>query len=269
MRLALFALLGLAACGSRSGLSERVAGGEPCADAGASRPCTSVCGHGIESCVSGVWQGCTAPRPRPPELVGTVRDFRDDHPDFEASLGSDPGIVEPLLGPDQKPVYASPGTTATTHGKTAFDQWYRDVPGVNLARPLALPLTPSAGAPDLFVHDDASFFPIDGELFGNQGRAHNFHFTFEVATAFIYRGGETFGFTGDDDLWVFINQRLVIDLGGVHGAESANVALDAVASEIGLMPGHKYSLHLFFAERHTTESRFRLRTTISELELCD
>jgi fibro-slime domain-containing protein len=261
-------LVWLAACGSRSGIPAGAAG-EPCDDAGATRACASVCGSGIESCVGGVWRDCTAPRPRPPELVGTVRDFRDDHPDFESAIGSDPGIVEPLLGADGKPVYASSGTTATTHGKSAFDQWYRDVPGVNLARPLALPLTRASGGADRFVYDDQTFFPIDGELYGNQGRSHNFHFTFEVATAFMYRGGETFSFTGDDDLWVFINRRLVIDLGGVHGAEHASVDLDLVAPQIGLSAGQTHSLHLFFAERHSTESRFRLRTSISELELCD
>lgn len=256
-------------CGARTGLEAGDGLGDPCGDAGATRPCVSVCGSGIETCAGGFWRGCTAPKPRPPELPGTVRDFRDDHPDFESAIGSDPGIVEDVLGPDDKPVYASPTSTPTTHGAARFDEWYRDVPGVNQRAPLSLSLTAASGASDLYVHDDATFFPIDGQLFGNQGRAHNFHFTFEVSTAFLYRGGETFSFTGDDDLWVFVNRRLVIDLGGVHGAESASVSLDGIAAEIGLVKGQKHPLHLFFAERHTTESRFRLRTTISELDLCD
>jgi fibro-slime domain-containing protein len=264
--LALVAVLALA-CGSKTGLPDDNRIGAPCDDAGATRPCSTICGTGVESCVAGIWQGCTAPKPRPPELFGTVRDFRDDHPDFEAAIGLDPGIVRDELGPDDKPVYASSGVTATTSGKQNFDQWYRDVPGVNLSKPLALPL--AAAGSDWFVFDDPTFFPIDGELFGNQGRDHNYHFTFEVNTAFRYRGGEVFSFTGDDDLWVFVNRRLLIDLGGVHGAESASISLDAIAASLGLSLGGTYPLHFFFAERHTTVSRFTVKTTISELALCD
>ena len=121
----------------------------------------------------------------------------------------------------------------------------------------------------MFAFSDGSFFPLDGQLFGNQGRPHNYHFTFEVSTAFAYRGGEVFRFTGDDDVWVFINRRLAIDLGGVHGPESASVDLDARAGELGITSGEIYSLHLFFAERHTTQSSFRVETTIAELDLCE
>jgi hypothetical protein len=51
---------------------------------------------------------------------------------------------------------------------------------------------------------------------------------------------------------------LVIDLGGVHGAMSAGVALDS----LGLTSGNDYSFDLFFAERHTTQSNFRIDTSI-------
>lgn len=193
-------------------------------------------------------------------LTGTIRDFNDTHPDFEDGLGVDPGIVLSTLGLDGKPVYAGLAGNPTTHGEAAFDQWYNDVPGVNLAAPLTIMLDNTITAdPDVFTFADSSFFPIDDMLLGNQGRAHNFHFTYELHTEFTYTGGETFTFTGDDDLWVFIDDTLVIDLGGVHAAISGSVDLDT----LGLTLGETYDFDLFFAERHTTASNFRIDTSIA------
>jgi fibro-slime domain-containing protein len=221
----------------------------------------------VETCSGGYWTGCTAPRPSQPILGGTIRDFHDTHPDMESSFGDDPGIVLEGLGIDDKPVYAGNPTTPTTHGKAAFDQWFRDVPGVNLAQSHELLLTRASSTEVYF--DDGTFFPIDGQLFGNEGRQHNYHFTFEVVSAFRYHGGESFTFIGDDDLWVFINRRLAIDLGGVHGSGARTVQLDQNATKLGLVQGNVYSFHLFFAERHTTESTFHIETSITEFDLCE
>src|SRR5689334_10571081 len=105
---------------------------------------------------------CTSP-PDAPVLAGRIRDFSQNHPDFEKTIGDDRGIVLPDLGADGTPVYAAgpDGTTPTTTGQADFDQWYHDVPGVNLGADLALPLTSSPGA---LSFDDGTFFPIDGML---------------------------------------------------------------------------------------------------------
>ena len=192
----------------------------------------------------------------------TIRDFRDTHPDMETPLRSYPlvtGIVETTLGADKKPVYAN-FSNPTTHGQVAFDQWYRDVEGVNEKTTKTLTLS-NAGTddPNVFRYHNSSFFIIDNEMFGNEGRNHNFHFTLEAHGAFTYQGGETFSFTGDDDLWIFIDGRLVIDLGGVHPEKSASVDLDT----LGLTVGNTYGFDLFFAERHTTQSNFKVDTSIA------
>lgn len=200
------------------------------------------------------------------KLTGTVRDFKVDHPDFEYTIDTDPGIVQDDLGADGKPVYAGQSGNPTTTGKAAFDQWFNDVSGVNQKKLLPVTLTKSGA--NVYTYDNSAFFPIDNELWGNEGNPHNYHFTFELHTKFVYLGGEVFTFTGDDDLWVFINKKLGIDLGGVHGAMSGQIDLDADAGKLGIQKGQTYQLDFFFAERHTSESNFRIDTTIASFVDC-
>jgi fibro-slime domain-containing protein len=235
------------------------------------RDCSSVCGPGHESCVDGKWGPCDAPRPKPPQLKATVRDFSPlTHPDFEAHYpaGLDLGIVEFRLGPDDTPVYNGMPRTPSTSGAFNFNQWYHDAPN-NASAPLELKLTPSADQPDLFEYSNDFFFPIDNQLLGNEGRPHNYHFTLQASTTFEYRGGELFSFAGDDDMWVFVNRRLAINLGGTHQRASADIQLDTIATRFELSIGNVYPLHFFFAERHTVSSTFTLRTTIAEPGSCN
>jgi fibro-slime domain-containing protein len=206
-------------------------------------------------------------------LSGTLRDFKDSHPDFEATIASEKNIVESLLGPNRKPVYKG-GSGITTHGKEFFNQWYHDVEGVNWAKRVDITLE-DKNNDGIFTYHNSEFFPIDDELFGNQGRKHNFHFTYEIHSEFTYKGNEVFTFIGDDDLWVFIDGKLVIDLGGVHGAEKGTIDLTVSDGKttwqwglpsgqtLTLEVGKTYAFDLFFAERHTTKSNFRIDTSIA------
>jgi fibro-slime domain-containing protein len=262
------------ACSDGCGAGEETCEGgswQPCRVPEVKRPCMSVCGSGNETCRGGEWGRCDAPLPKPPKITATVRDFSPTtHPDFEADFkpGLDPAIVLQTLGVDGKPVYGGMPRTQTTSGAPQFAQWFNNDP-VNQPAPLDLQLQPSTEDAGMFVYDGRDFFPIDGQLFGNEGRGHNYHFTLEASTSFQYVGGELFSFSGDDDMWVFINRQKVIDLGGLHSSMSAEVAIDPLAATLGLSKGGVYPLHFFFAERHTLASNFTIHTSIAEPGSCD
>jgi len=190
-------------------------------------------------------------------LTGTIRDFSDTHPDFETyCCGGATGMLEPTLGVDGTPVLGASHPHITD--AASFNDWYHDTPA-STSMNYMITLDNGAATPGgVYTYTNNSFFPIDGLLGGNEGRSHNYHFTYQIATDFTYTGGETFSFTGDDDLWVFIDDTLVVDLGGVHPAQSGDVMLDS----LGLTIGNDYRFDLFFAERHTTESNFSISTSI-------
>jgi len=97
-------------------------------------------------------------------------------------------------------------------------------------------------------------------------RNYNWSYTMEMKREFKMTSGLKFEFVGDDDLWLFINRKLVnsVDLGGIHERATGRVDLDEnlVRNRHGLEEGKMYDFHLFYSERHSNGSNIKIMTNM-------
>jgi fibro-slime domain-containing protein len=178
--------------------------------------------------------------------------------------------------------------TIAGHPGDPFSFWYRTTDGVNKEKVVPTTLTLTNGA---YRFESDKLFPLDSDGFVASGDelkrgTHNFGFTTEVRRWFQFDGGELLTFNGDDDVWVYINGKLALDIGGVHpqatrtirlnangtvdcktGEPDANNAFDTLVNckvptrDLGLTVGKVYEIALFHAERHSDASNFKLALT--------
>jgi len=285
--------------------------------------CTAICGDGVilpgstEQCDDGnttPGDGCSPtctreegfacvlePLPLPDALAlpAVYRDMRGVsqtapvHPDFDARGGSGItfGMVQSRLDAEGRPAWSGAvvGGSGALDAASFFD-WYRDS-ARNLPVLDTFTLTRVAGT-DAYTFDSSAFFPLDGRGWNAPGapspevypEPHNYSFTTEVHTWFAYSGDERLDFRGDDDVWVFVDGQLCLDVGGLHPPEMAAMSfVDPAAAgdarQIAivnacrdrLVAGRIYEIAVFHAERRCCGSNFRLtlRGFASQQSRCD
>jgi fibro-slime domain-containing protein len=127
------------------------------------------------------------------------------------------------------------------------------------------PLDPGEGARKASGDGPDSFGNLQtGDKDGVDLSSHDYGFTLEFHALFTYEQGkgQFLSLRGDDDLWAFVNGKRVIDLGGIHAAESDSVNLDNLASQLGLSDKGQYNLDFFFAERAVASSKLDIVTNL-------
>lgn len=133
----------------------------------------------------------------------------------------------------------------------------------------------------IYEDDTASslqFYPIDGlgydailgdttdktNTSGNGVRPEhpNGSYTLRGEAQFVYQDNLYFEFSGDDDVYMYVNGVLALDLGGAHGICTKRVNLKDVATKCHLTPGEVATFTFFYMERNSDASNFKIETNM-------
>ena len=183
--------------------------------------------------------------------------------------GVEEGTVDYYLGADGVPV-ANGGKLLANRGIAKMERWWTTMAEKSREHAGMLKLKYNAEEAE-FSYVAEEFFPVDkltfsdGDLVNADGHNHLFTMNVNVPFEVSARGNEGFEITADDDTYVYVNDRLALDMGGIHAKELGKFLItregevhtgvgegtDLAYSGITVGKGEKAIIRIFHADRDT------------------
>ncbi len=196
------------------------------------------------------------------------------------------GMVGYELNDDYLPVFVA-GSLTPNRGLGDTTRWFVAVDGKSASYIGALKMEYVAdGATFSFAHDE--FYPLDdakfsdGDVVNEDGHNHLFTMGFAVPFTVLASGEESFSIEADDDTFVFVDNKLAIDMGGIHDITSGSFVImengevyaasgdeELAFTGIKLDRGKGSAVRIFHADRDADESAFGVRFTGMNLTIVD
>lgn len=133
---------------------------------------------------------------------------------------------------------------------------------------------------NVLTTEGSDFYPLDNSRklsYESSETAHNYFFGMRYDVPFKigdYVGPMNYEFTGEDDLWVLLDGKLILDLGGIHSAADGTVdiwkKLGKTAAQ--LTPEEKeqeHTLTVLYMERGAGESNCKMKFTLPSASIAE
>lgn len=196
------------------------------------------------------------------------------------------GIVDYDLGNDYLPI-AVGGNLIPNRGLTDLSRWYSEIEGKSKEYTGIIKLDYNAeDATFSFYQND--FYPLDDaeydktEIVNNDGHNHLFTMRFMVPFTALLSGNESFSITADDDTFVFVGDKLVLDMGGIHDATTGSFVVrengeiytaiedvDYAYSGLNVSSNEGSVVRIYHADRDEKNSVFKVRFAGMNLGVVD
>ena len=186
-------------------------------------------------------------------------------------------MISPILDEDYLPV-AIGGKMMPNRGVKGdnFTRWFSQVDVVNkvYAKTLSLKYDSATAS---FNYENEDFYPLNDVItfdktVNKDGNNHLFTLNLGVPFQVLADGNEEFTITADDDTWVFVGDRLVLDMGGIHDALTGRLKInnsgevytavgggDLAFSGVKLTKETGSIIRIFHADRNSVNSVFKIK----------